>query len=236
MKILLTLYINFLIGVVGIYFSAKNKNTSEKKELWKKFFIYVLILHLIIYPCIFFKPAFEITAVIIIAIGLFEVVIITRNNNSLLLQSLFVFLPMALGFVLFSLKNVGTTIATVYSAALLFDGFSQISGHVFGKRKLVPSISPNKTVEGLLGGILVAFISYLFISDISIKQISYLSVLLVLAACLFGDLAASFLKRRADVKDFSNLIPHHGGVLDRFDSFITAGCMAFILQLFNFKF
>ena len=100
-------------------------------------------------------------------------------------------------------------------------------GREFGKRKLMPSVSPGKTIEGGLAGVLFAAIVSVIYVHLLLRPIAQLS-LTVAAAVLFGiaiavvaqigDLAESMLKRNAGVKDSSNLIPGHGGVLDRFDS------------------
>lgn len=104
------------------------------------------------------------------------------------------------------------------------DTFAYIVGSLIGKRKIAPLISPNKTVEGSIAGTLVGTIIgsiyyYYFIAMDSIIFIIILSLILSIAG-QFGDLLFSKIKRENDIKDFSNLIPGHGGVLDRLDSFI----------------
>lgn len=102
-------------------------------------------------------------------------------------------------------------------------------GKRFGKRKLCPYVSPHKTIEGAIGGVLFSiFISTLFCvlceQFFKIKDINYLSVVLIslLGApiSILGDLCFSLIKRLLNIKDFGNIIPGHGGVLDRFDSII----------------
>ena len=97
----------------------------------------------------------------------------------------------------------------------------------FGRHKLSPVISPNKSVEGAVGGVLGATIlgglwTYFMLSKENIAFFLILPILSILSE--FGDLFASIIKRKQGIKDYSNLIPGHGGVLDRFDSvlFITA--------------
>lgn len=119
------------------------------------------------------------------------------------------------------------------------DSWAYVSGKLFGKHKLAPSISPGKTWEGLIGGsILTAatayFFAYYLLSTPSPTGVGlwfhstwtpYYSILLGLLVSVFGtlgDLFASSLKRAAGVKDSGNLIPGHGGILDRFDAFIFA--------------
>lgn len=123
----------------------------------------------------------------------------------------------------------------VYLVVFVFDGFSQIAGQLFGRRKLSPGVSPQKTVEGFLGGLLVASLTGALCgaalsddADLSRMKWAYGSLAGVFAVgiCLLGlagDLAASWLKRRLAIKDYGRSIPGHGGALDRFDSLLMVG-------------
>lgn len=100
------------------------------------------------------------------------------------------------------------------------DSFAYFAGRAFGRRKLAPKISPGKSVEGFVGGLLGAVVVGALWAPV-IDQSWLLGGLIGLAvACIapVGDLAESALKRYAGVKDSGNLLPGHGGVLDRFDS------------------
>lgn len=108
-------------------------------------------------------------------------------------------------------------------------------GSKIGKRKLVPKISPNKTVEGAIGGIVSALVlAAVYLSFFSFNY-SY-SIMLAIALILsisgqFGDLIASRLKRHFNVKDAGTIFPGHGGVLDRFDSVLFTLAMAILLGI-----
>ena len=98
------------------------------------------------------------------------------------------------------------------------------------------SISPNKTFSGLLGGIFTpTMFSILFYNQNSYKELILVSIILSLAVQL-GDLLVSFLKRNFGVKDSSNLIPGHGGVLDRLDGLFLLITMVSILNVLGFNF
>ncbi|WP_263078870.1 phosphatidate cytidylyltransferase [Endozoicomonas sp. Mp262] len=109
------------------------------------------------------------------------------------------------------------------------------SGKRFGKNKLASRVSPKKTIEGVVGGIVLALVVALAfgtVLDLSLTRrlgLMILTVLVVLASVL-GDLIESLLKRERGIKDSSNLLPGHGGVMDRIDS-LTAALPVFALAL-----
>ena len=126
----------------------------------------------------------------------------------------------------------------IFAVTLCFavDVMAYLVGSAFGKRKLCPKISPNKTVAGSIGGILGAvgitlLLAYL-IQESSAAEVSYpmLVIYAVLAsiAAQFGDLAMSAVKRCLGVKDFGQILPGHGGFLDRFDSHMFAVSFTFL--------
>lgn len=107
------------------------------------------------------------------------------------------------------------------------DSGAYFVGRKFGKHKLAPNVSPNKSIEGLFGGLVASGVitviigNYLQLSGISLFLFLLLSWLTVLASVL-GDLFESMLKRRAGIKDSGSILPGHGGVLDRIDSLLSA--------------
>ena len=126
-----------------------------------------------------------------------------------------------------------------FAMAFLSDTGAYFAGLNFGKHKLAPTISPKKTVEGVIGGVLCAIIGmliYCFVLQIGFKMhVNYLAAILYgalgAAAGVFGDLCFSVVKRQVGIKDYGNLIPGHGGILDRFDSMMVVGPLAEILLL-----
>ena len=121
----------------------------------------------------------------------------------------------------------------LFLITIITDSYAYFTGMLIGKNKLIPSISPKKTWEGTIGGSLVGTfvctVYYLTVIDpnASIIVISMIVLLLSIIGQL-GDLFFSAIKRRFRVKDFSNLMPGHGGVLDRLDSII------FVMLAFTF--
>ncbi|MBQ9815274.1 MAG: phosphatidate cytidylyltransferase [Lachnospiraceae bacterium] len=121
------------------------------------------------------------------------------------------------------------------------DIFAYLVGMLFGKHKFVPRLSPKKSVEGAIGGIVGAVVLGLVYGLIVQKWIPDVehAPLVFMIICLFGaiaaqigDLAASAIKRKVGIKDYSNLIPGHGGILDRFDSMIMVAPIMYIVTIY----
>ncbi|MBC7960212.1 MAG: phosphatidate cytidylyltransferase, partial [Vallitaleaceae bacterium] len=123
------------------------------------------------------------------------------------------------------------------------DTFAYFVGKALGKHKLVPGLSPNKTVEGALGGMIGAvlltagygYVLFLNGTFADLSKIGWLALLGGLGSIvsIIGDLVASAIKRQTGIKDFGNLLPGHGGIIDRFDSNIfTAPFVYYIMILF----
>ena len=130
---------------------------------------------------------------------------------------------------------VNTTILGVFLLIWTNDTFAFLVGKNFGKHKLLERISPNKTIEGFIGGMVFTFTLSYFLA----QQFTTLSLVqwIVIAGIVsifgvLGDLIESMFKRQACVKDSSNFIPGHGGFLDRFDSVIFAAPFIFIYLQF----
>lgn len=112
----------------------------------------------------------------------------------------------------------------------LSDTGAYVIGSLFGKRKLAPTISPNKTIEGSLGGIVVATLALLYTADIDNVQHSWILILIVTAILgALGDLVQSKIKRVCGVKDSGSILPGHGGIYDRIDSSILAAPIYILL-------
>lgn len=115
-------------------------------------------------------------------------------------------------------------VAWIFLVTAACDGFSQVIGQWVGRHALASRVSPNKTVEGLLGGLAGAILVALWLR--SLTPFGPMGALIygacTASAALAGDLSGSWMKRRADIKDFSQLLPGQGGVLDRFNSWLAA--------------
>ena len=125
-------------------------------------------------------------------------------------------------------------------SAWICDSFAYLVGYFFGKHKLIPEISPKKTVEGAIGGVVFATLGLnlygLIIELVTETTVSYIT-LTVLGVVLsvvsqLGDLIASVIKREHNVKDFGNFMPGHGGIMDRFDSILPVSIVLLIFCMY----
>ena len=134
----------------------------------------------------------------------------------------------------YSIGNLLLAMLTTFIIIWTSDSAAYFVGKNLGKHKLMPSISPGKTKEGFLGaGIIVIIISYIIYSFAGIFNMQGWALigLIIWLIGSFGDLVESKIKRRAGIKDSSNILPGHGGFLDRFDSFIF--CLPSVLLIYE---
>lgn len=131
----------------------------------------------------------------------------------------------------------------VFLGAFACDTFAYIIGSKFGKIKLAPVISPKKTVEGAIGGIFGTIIAYIILTFFANRYfaLNFNFVFIIIAGIIagiagqLGDLAASAIKRYCKIKDFGDVIPGHGGILDRFDSTLfVAPVIYMFLKIYMF--
>lgn len=136
------------------------------------------------------------------------------------------------------------TVWMIFISSWICDTCAYVVGVLFGKHKLAPVLSPKKSVEGALGGVIGsavvgALYAYFFVEKmVSEQEITWVFVLISAAGAVIsqvGDLAASAIKRNHEIKDYGRLIPGHGGVMDRFDSVIFTAPMIYFLALLLIK-
>ncbi len=126
-----------------------------------------------------------------------------------------------------------------FLGACVCDVFAYFTGYLFGKHKLTPNISPKKTVEGSIGGMVftvLAFVLYGFLlKTFADRTPNYLllalSGLVLSVVSQIGDLSASLIKREYGIKDYGKLFPGHGGVMDRFDSTVAVALTMMLISV-----
>ncbi|SHJ35564.1 phosphatidate cytidylyltransferase [Tangfeifania diversioriginum] len=241
---ILTIYIIilsfFALGGIAFYIINQKKDKKTARASWLKFGVYFIIIN-VLFLCIAFAPqVFRYIVLVIILVGAGELLYLFKQSNFRNITffgiSLIIFLIFSAGFYFFSQLDYKLILFT-FLILSIFDAFSQISGQLFGKNKVLPRISPGKTVEGVLGGAVIAIITSFLFHNLTGKQ-TLNSLLLVIAIIFFaltGDALASLYKRKYGVKDFSQLLPGHGGFLDRFDSLIAGGAVVGVIENISTK-
>lgn len=240
-----------LLSIVGIYeYNKAFKNANFKPISWVGYLgcITIFLMGGIIpdgdkmYITKIALPAF----IIII----FMYIILTNLRRTIVDVAITVFsllyIPFMFSFLklILMMENGRFLIIYVFMAAFASDTFAYFVGSKFGKNKLCPEISPKKTVEGSIGGILGVILCFTIITyfgnayfsmDLNIIYMLFAGVIAGIAG-QFGDLSASAIKRYCNIKDFGNIIPGHGGILDRFDSMLfVAPVMYMFLKLYMFN-
>ena len=242
---------------VGTYEMYHTFRKSEYKNSWGA----PLLLCVAIYPLWYFLGYKGILIALSLSICLALAVFTFKAEMELkdLLATIFSLIyPMALASLAFALSRefpCGGTFAISFAIFLpvFSDTFAYLVGSTLGKRKLCPSISPKKTVAGAVGGLLgsvlcaVTFfllfdlyavipVGYVTFSDsVAVRAVVFV-VLGIVGGVLaeIGDLAASRIKRTMNIKDFGNIFPGHGGVLDRLDSIMFTLVMFFTAFTFMY--
>ncbi len=230
-----------VVGVMGLYELLNVHESRKKLPILLKGIAYLLTVYFCFYnsASIEFANHFDYRVIsLIIFIFLLPMVFINNTEEYNLSDALFL-----IGSVLFIGFSFNLVIITrnydvqylIYLILIttITDSFALITGSLIGEHKLCPTISPKKTIEGLIGGVFMGtFVASSYYHTVIHTNTNLLFIVgITIVLCLVGqvgDLVFSSIKRYYGVKDFSNLIPGHGGVLDRFDSLIFV-ILAFVL-------
>ncbi|WP_313530926.1 phosphatidate cytidylyltransferase [Sphingobacterium multivorum] len=218
----------FGIGALVTGYLNRNSPIAQARERWLKLGFYFLILTLVFLSI--YTDYISLLAICIGIVGLYEIgkAHLSSARSLLFFCSVVVlYLALIAAFINFGHRASTEKVCFIYFTVVVFDGFSQLCGQLFGKRKLIPSISPNKTIAGLVGALVIVSSTSLFLfpsMELSDMQ-TLMTSLFICFSALLGDLLASWYKRICRIKDYGTLIPGHGGILDRFDSFIFSGAM-----------
>ena len=207
-----------------------------KKRIFTSFFLILLL-----YLMILFKPVFLYLLIIIGVFSIIEFTNIIKKINKNFLQKLFynfffislIFLSFTLFFVLSNVSQFKLVLFTLLLTCI----FSDIGGYIFGKifkGPKITKISLNKTISGSLGSFLLSCLTFSSLFFLMTKNINFIIIstgIITSFFCQIGDLFFSFLKRKAKQKDTGNLLPGHGGVLDRIDGIIFGLPAGFIFLM-----
>ncbi len=229
----------FLLGAAGFWFISREKTTEEARHNLIKYLTYFLIINILFFSIVINSMVFRCITILIVLFALGELFNLFRlsgySGKLFFFVSLTVLAVFSAGFIYFSGLDTGVILFS-FLILSIFDSFSQICGQLWGRRKILPRISPGKTQEGLIGGTLAAILSALLLKSLTDFSLFVMLALAtgVVVFAFTGDMLASLYKRRYQVKDYSKLIPGHGGFLDRFDSLIAGGAwVAFFNQFIS---
>lgn len=230
----LPLYIMGLILTIMAIYEFTNALSVKNIDIYPKLgYILAIVFFL---KNVFNDSATTVTVVSLIVIGLS---LLCAYNEKRKIKFFFANL-VGIIYILFGFDAIVTTMNIQYGyiyvwlifvVAVLSDTMAYFVGSIFGKHKLVPKLSPKKTVEGSIGAILFSTLGCLVFGKIFALN----PLLMILIGSIgsivsqAGDLLASFVKRYVGIKDYGNLIPGHGGILDRFDSVILVSQFIYLI-------
>lgn len=222
-----------LLAAVAVYELLHNAAKIDSKYTLIGAVVYVFLNTL-------FSTSSDIAIILSVLYFIYAAVGALKNHDKFSLGDICVscFAPSFLSAAFMFINLVIISEKSLYYLLLLFN-FSSVcdmgayfSGVTLGKHKLCPAISPKKTVEGAVGGILSSIVVTLILS-LCFKKTILLPMLLTVPFCILGmigDLFASAIKRSVDLKDYGNLIPGHGGILDRLDSILMISPLLAVLM------
>lgn len=222
-----------LLAILGLYELLHMRETKKKFPFLMKVFAYILVLFFSLnnFTSIDFTYNIDYRVMsFIIFVFLLPMVFINNSkkyniNDALFLIGSTLFIGLSFNLLIITRNYDILYIVYLLIITILTDTFALFTGKLIGKHKMAPIISPNKTYEGFIGGMIAGVVTAVVFYHVAINSSLPLSILILITTILsvvgqLGDLVFSAIKRYYGEKDFSNLIPGHGGILDRFDSLI----------------
>lgn len=180
----------------------------------------VLLGGTLVFLLIKYEQFYKIFFAILLILMLLEWIKLNKNKKSLLFHSGLVYISFPMVFLIKSTMFNNHIILLLFSIVWSCDIFAYIGGKLIGGPKFSPKISPNKTWAGVICGSICAFIIALLYMEYTSLYVPKIFIVFFIIASILGDLLESKVKRILEVKDSGNIIPGHGGILDRFDSFL----------------
>lgn len=227
-RVWVILWSMFAVGAAGLYVASRKVEPAVRRSRLTKFVTYFCLVNLMLLGAFAGHVVFSGILLVVALLGareLFMVLPVASSGRRVVAWEMGVaYVLIVGGALLFAWRSRPAVAAVVYLVVCTFDGFSQVTGQLLGRRKLTPTLSSGKTIEGSVGGLLCAVgMAFLLRPLAGWSEPRCLAIACFLAAAsLAGDLLASYVKRRGGIKDFGRLLPGHGGILDRFDSFLFA--------------
>ncbi len=235
----------YLVALLGLHEFLKIKDEKKYIPSFIKFISYILLTLLILANTnikeLTFSIDYRVLAGLFISYLIPTVLYHDREkysvNDAFYLIGGVLFLGISMSLLILIRNNSLALTIYLFLIAIMTDTYAYFIGFLIGKHKLLESISPKKTLEGMIGGtVFGTFIGtvfyHLFVSSTPIYVVIIITLFLSIIG-QFGDLVFSAIKRYFSKKDFSNIVPGHGGVLDRMDSiiFILLGFVFFMILI-----
>ncbi|MBT7261762.1 MAG: phosphatidate cytidylyltransferase [Desulfobacula sp.] len=244
-----TLLFAVLISVVGIlsireYLRIIFKNDEDYLSNTIKIISYTVSMALSISACLgSLEILFLILAMNLMALSIFVLSRFAGNHfifDIISKQVLgIVYIPVSLSLLIFIKELDGGTLWIIWLLIVIFanDTGAFYSGTFLGKNALAPNISPNKTIEGSLGGMTASMVAgfifcQVFFSDLSLSFLTIPASFMLSIAGQIGDLFESAMKRASSIKDSGRILPGHGGMLDRIDGLLLAIPVLYVYLVF----
>ena len=230
-KIFIATLTGLAIGALLMALGNRKTSAPVARERWKKLLVYFLIVHAALACAASGSVTMFVFVVLIVTLGATEL----RRASALpefgpdryRIVTWLTFTVAASATVIMVPLLSAASWMYLYLLVAVFDGFSQVVGQLMGRRALAPRLSPGKTVEGAIGGLVATLLVGLLFRELVWPDpfAALVLALSIAAAGLSGDLAASWVKRRAGIKDYGTALPGQGGFLDRFDSFLATSAI-----------
>jgi phosphatidate cytidylyltransferase len=219
----------FGAGLITLSHKLRKLESSQASADWRKYGVYLILVVSLLLSA---SWSCWLIAAVCVTIALGGTIELYRNLpnekvSSLAISLVFLFIvTLCLGHLLLGkAEKWFCSFAFIFLIVATTDSYSQLWGKLLGNHKLCPHLSPGKTTEGLLGGLVsaaaVSSLLHFLLPQATFLQLISLAMITATSAT-GGDLLFSLIKRRIDIKDFSGILPGHGGILDRFDSLIVA--------------
>ena len=201
-------------------------NNSDIKNLFQRIISAIIFIPIIILPIIYEGYILYLTYIFLLSLITLELFNLLENSKKRILISLYLLICIFTFFIFIisisSIEHINLNVIEILLTLWVFDTFCYLGGKIFKGKKLMPKISKGKTFNGLFSGIIatliISFFYYLIVHNS--YYMLFLTTIPTIIFSFFGDLFVSVLKRSANVKDSGNIVPGHGGILDRMDSFI----------------